>query len=305
MFEQLQNKKISQKEIREIITTNDPIIINKLTTIAEKIQSEHPDIKLETDIFYPNIYSVNNSCPTCGFQTPESKREYNPLYIKEVIQYKLHNIKNYDITAINCYNRCNYKIHELKILLETLQQYHIDINVKIDDLNDYFQIIQYPITSLIIDYKNTTYLPSNPDVEEKFKTTWSKLLKIFKNNPDIKLTYEFMINYSETIDDLCKSFTHLYHLKPESLQIIGYDPFYDSPGEYNPQYNQEYLTKILAILRILLPETNIKLQYATNGNNNINIDTKIAVNTITGVYTNKISHLYNIEEVIKHTKYLL
>lgn len=114
-----------------------------------------------------------------------------------------------------------------------------------------------------------------------------------------------MINYSETVDDLIKSLTHIQHIEPENLQVVGYDPFYDSPGEYNPQYTQEYLTKILAILRILYPKTNIKLQYATNKNNNLNMDTEIAVNTITRVYTNKTSHLYNVDEVTKHTKYLL
>lgn len=305
MFENLENNKITYDEINEIINTNDPIKINELTNKARKIQSKHPNIYLETDIFYPNIYSVTNDCPTCGFQTPESKREYNPLYIKEVIGYKLHNIKDYNITGINCYSRCKYKIHELKILLDTIKKFDIDVNVKLDNLDDYFEIKDYNIHSLIIDYKNTTFLPSNRNVDKEFDKTWDKLLKIFKDNPQIKLTYEFMINYSETVDDLIKSFTHMQHIEPENLQVIGYDPFFDSPGEYNPQYTQEYLTKILAILRILYPKTNIKLQYATNKNNNLNMDTQIAINTITGVYTNKTSHLYNVDEVTKHTKYLL
>ena len=88
-------------------------------------------------------------------------------------------------------------------------------------------------------------------------------------------------------------------IKPTSIEIKGYDPFYDSPGEYNPQYSQQYLKKIISLLRIILPKTNLKLKYATNGNNDMEENVKLGINTITGIYFDKNKpQLYNINKIM-------
>jgi len=71
----------------------------------------------------------------------------------------------------------------------------------------------------------------------------------------------------------------------DSIEIKGYDPFIDSPEEYNPQYTRDYILKIISLLRIAFPTKEIKIQYATNYNNYLEDYIKLGVNTITGIYT--------------------
>nr|WP_295164519.1 hypothetical protein [uncultured Methanosphaera sp.] len=58
---------------------------------------------------------------------------------------------------------------------------------------------------------------------------------------------------------------------------------------------------MLAILRVILPDVKIKLQYATNNNNNITENMKVALNCITGIYPDKTSKQFNADKIIKYT----
>ena len=83
-----------------------------------------------------------------------------------------------------------------------------------------------------------------------------------------------------------------------TVEILGVDPFCDNPEEYHPQYNNDYLLKIVAILRTILPDINIKYKYPTNGISIINELLKLGVNVISGVYTDNTNpNIYNIEEI--------
>ena len=52
-----------------------------------------------------------------------------------------------------------------------------------------------------------------------------------------------MINNCERHVDLKHTIDNLLKINPDVIEIIGYDPFYDTPEEYNPQYTQDYIKK--------------------------------------------------------------
>ena len=76
----------------------------------------------------------------------------------------------------------------------------------------------------------------------------------------------------------------------DSIEIKGYDPFIDSPEEYNPQYTKEYILKnYTLLLELPFQIKELKIQYATNGNNYLEEYKKIGINTITGIYTKNLN----------------
>ena len=108
-----------------------------------------------------------------------------------------------------------------------------------------------------------------------------------------------MINNCERHVDLKHTIDNLLKINPDVIEIIGYDPFYDTPEEYNPQYTQDYIKKIISILRIVFPKTKLKIKYATNKNNDIKNYLKLGINIISGVYFNKTNpSIYNVDEII-------
>lgn len=294
------NMNFTCDDIKNIIDCEDNYSLNELFENARKIQEKFNDkTQFETNLYFPDIYRVKDNCPTCGYRTPESRREYNPLYIKNILEYRLRDINQYDIHAINCYFTNTLDEDILKIVMNTLDQYDVDINVNITNWNDYKLISCFDVDSLIIDYSLLTKNYYTHNNLEEFDKISCKISQIINDNLIKNITYEFPINIGETHIDLYQIFKIFMKIKPTSIEIKGYDPFYDSPEEYNPHYSQQYLKKIISILRIILPKTNLKLKYATNGNNDMEKNVKLGINTITGVYFDKNKpQLYNIDKIM-------
>ena len=296
----LENGKIESEDLEYILQLDD---IESITFLYEKSQDTqrklNENIKLETNIYYPDIYGVDDNCPTCGYRTPQSHKKYNPEYIKNIIDYNIRDISSYPIEAINCYGRCNSKIENFILVLKILSRYDLGINVKLENFDDYYEISNYNINSLIIDYTLTNHNPFIKRNHVNFNKKMSKLSKIIKDNSNIQIVCEFMINNYERHVDLKHTIDNLLKINPDVIEIIGYDPFYDTPEEYNPQYTQDYIKKIISILRIVFPKTKLKIKYATNKNNDIKNYLKLGINIISGVYFNKTNpSIYNVDEII-------
>ena len=116
---------------------------------------------------------------------------------------------------------------------------------------------------------------------------------------NLKVTYEFLINYNEDYDDIFDKFHEIEKYDVDYIEVIGYDPFIDSPEEYNPQYTKEYILKIISLIRIAFPQKEIKIQFATNGNNYLEDYKKMGVNTITGIYTPHMNSRLNNTDIIR------
>lgn len=299
----LGNRKITQEFITNIFDHQDGENLNILYNKAAKNQRNcNLPLSFECDLYQPFSYAVVDNCPSCGFRRDESKRQYNPLYIQNIIEYKLRDISKYNIGGINCFSKSDCKFYELEHLLGIVSKYGVDVNVKFSSIDDYFEINNNDVVdSIIIDYMNTTYLPSNVNPLKEFKNNKAKVDEITTTNDKINIVYELMINYNESYHDIINTLNNLIKINPKTIQVIGYDPFCDTPGEYHPQYKKDYLQKMLAILRVILPDVKIKLQYATNNNNNITENMKVALNCITGIYPDKTSKQFNADKIIKYT----
>lgn len=301
MTNNLKNRKFSHNDIKYILELTNQKSITKLYEKSQEIQNKfHEKTLLETNIYYPQFYSLEDNCPTCGYKTPESHKKYNPIYIKNILDYKLQSINQYPIKSINCYSTDGKKVEELKLILKILKGYNIPINLKLDNLDNYSKIKHYNINSLIIDYSLTNQNPYTSRCHEYFKKNRDKLSKIIKENSNINIACEIIINYRETHIDLKNTIDNLIKINPNVIEILGYDPFYDTPQEYNPQYSQDYLKKIIAILRIIFPKTKLKIKYATNNNNDLENNLKLGINIISGVYFDKNNpKTYNIQDIMK------
>ncbi|RAP54074.1 MAG: hypothetical protein BZ137_04225 [Methanosphaera sp. rholeuAM130] len=278
----LENEKLLLDDVKYLLFSNDDCT-ELFYQKAMDINKEHHDkIDLETKIFYPLLYSVKSNCPTCGYQTPESHRKYNPAYIESVIKYNIDIIKSYDISKINCLHMDNYKYYERELFLKILNKYDMAKAVKINTIQDLDIIEKYDYDSLIIDSQNTKVFNSvqeNKELRNDYNITAN--LEIYNNN--LKENINFINN--------------LNNLKVDSIEIVGYDPFYDDVHEYNPQYTKEYLKKVVSILKIFYPNLELKISYATNGNNHFEEVIPLGINSINGIYCNKINKLYNIENI--------
>ncbi|WP_455645300.1 hypothetical protein [Methanosphaera sp.] len=299
MTNNLEKRTFSAEDIKNIILEKNEdklkILYEKAANIHEK---NHKNISLETCIYYPTIYKINDNCPTCGYKTPESKKEYNPKYIESIVDHDLRKIFDYNISAINCYNKGTSNFFELELILKILKKYDISLNLKLNDISNYYKINKYSINSLIIDYSLTNHNTYTQRNNEENKKTINELYKIMKSNSKINIVCEFMINNCETHIDLKNTIRNLIKINPDTIEIIGYDPFYDSPYEYNPQYSTEYLKKIISILRIIFPKTNLKIKYASNENNNFENILKLGVNKISGIYTDDTKPtLFNVDKI--------
>lgn len=286
----LKNKGITFEDINYVLNLNNKKELGELYSESSKNNSLDNIIKFESNIYYPTIYQIEDNCPTCGYRTIESRRKYTEPYIRKIVEYKLSDIKNYNIKGINCYNKDTTGIKELEIILDCLEKYNISIAVRLADYNNIKILKNRNINSIIYSSDNNFYNSFNQKTNQNYDTKEEEVIKCIKEEMNMDITYEFMINYGESNEYIFKEIKKLLKYDVDSIQIKGYDPFIDCPEEYNPQYNIEYLSKIICILRLIFPDKELKIQYATNNNNYFKEFKKLGINTITGIYTPKMSN---------------
>ena len=286
----LKNKGITFEDINYVLNLNNKKELGELYSESSKNNSLDTRIKFESNIYYPTIYQIEDNCPTCGYRTIESRRKYTEPYIRKIVEYKLSDIKNYNIKGINCYNKDTTGIKELEIILDCLEKYNISIAVRLADYNNIKILKNRNINSIIYSSDNNFYNSFNQKTNQNYDTKEEEVIKYIKEEMNMDITYELMINYGESNEDIFKEIKKLLKYDVDSIQIKGYDPFIDCPEEYNPQYNIEYLSKIICILRLIFPDKELKIQYATNNNNYFKEFKKLGINTITGIYTPKMSN---------------
>lgn len=101
----LENRKFSHNDIKYILELTCKKDIAELYEKSREIQNKYyKKTLLETNIYYPLFHSPKDSCPTCGYKTPESHKKYNPVYIKNILDYKLQSVNRYPVKGINCYS---------------------------------------------------------------------------------------------------------------------------------------------------------------------------------------------------------
>ena len=273
--------------------------IKELTDLSHKIhRNKKSNINLETNIYYPAIYQIEDNCPTCGYRTSIARQKYTEEFITKNVAHKLSDIAQYDISGINCYNKDISGIKELLIILDFLKMYPLEINVRVSNVEHLKKFVNYNINSII--YPTSLNQPNsfNKQIDENKYKYDQEVLEYIKQELNLKITYEFLIGYGESHHDIYHKILEMRKNDIDMIEIKGFDPFLDSPEEYHPQYSKEYILKIISILRIYFPNKTIKIQYASNGNNYITDYIKCGINTISGIYTpNMNSKLQNIEEI--------
>ncbi len=303
VIKNLKEKKIKKDDINYIIQLNNQKELETLHNISNEItKNNHPNVTLETNIKYPIMYQIKDNCPTCGYKTPESRREYNPEYIKNQLMMRLYKIDKYKIQSVNCYNDFNdFNTEQLKLLTNTIyEKTNAKCNIQLNKLNNLDNLTMFPIDNIICNLPSTNnYLFKLNNNKESLDNTL-KLCEIISRNSKINLSIQFMINIRESYIDLTNLFKNFLKYNIKSIEIKGYDPFYDSPEEYHPQYSLDYMTKISNVLRILFPEQNIKTQIPTDNPEIIKELLNNGIDTITGVYTDSTNpSVYNIDKVLK------
>lgn len=261
------------------------------------------EISLESNIYYPAIYQIESNCPTCGYRTSFSRQKYTEEFITKSIEYRLSDIGKYNISGINCYNKDVTGLRELFLILNALDKYDVDVNVQLYNPEHLDYLKRYNIKSIIYSPEEfETYLFNENCVKEIYADE-EKLIKYVKEELRLELTYVLVLNYNETYHDIVDIIVKIKKLGVDCVEIKGFDPFIDSPEEYNPQYSKEYILKIMLILRLYLPEIEIKIKYATNDNNHIEDYIGLGVNVITGIYTpylnSKLENITEIDEILK------
>ena len=284
IIENLSKHKNIIDNIDEILNDKNPRNEKVLCEYTSKINKNNQhSLKYETNMYFPLIYELKSNCPTCGYRSIESKRQYNSKYIEHAIKYEIDQIKQYNICSINCYNKDENKYKESDVIFKTLDLYNIDKNIKIYDVNDFSLLRKHEFKKIIINQKE----------KEVYETATKQPTKI--ENKEIIL--ELNIDDKNILDDI-ENLGNLKEKNIHSIQLRGYDPFIDVIEEYHPQYTREYLLKIICIMKILYPEIELKIQHAANNNNFYEESIKLGISTITGVYTNKNSSTFNLNEII-------
>lgn len=275
--------------------------LEKLFEYSEEIHKKNFDnVEYECNIYYPTIYQIEDNCPTCGYRTKESRRKYTEDFIVKSIEYKLDDLDEYPISGINCYNKDISGIRELKLILNVLEKYEdFNINVKVSNFELIKHLKNYSLNSIIFQSSNNKPLAFNKICDENLTMIEDETIKFIKDDLGLKVTYEFLINYGECYDDILGKIKELEKYDVDYIELVGYDPFIDSPEEYNPQYTREYILKIISLLRILFPKKEIKIQYATNNNNYLKNYKKIGINTITGIYTKHLNSNLENTHILK------
>ena len=300
IFDNIGNDEELLSAISYVLGLDDVFNDSELMDRIKEVNSNN-DVKfnLETNVYYPTIYKIEDNCPTCGYRTPESRRRYSEEYVVKVLEKKLGDIDLYPISGVNCYNKSITSINELVLLLNLLKNFDINVNISLSNVKQARNLERYDINSIIyreVPEKNSV----NKKYDKNYEEVYDETLEFLRTKTKFNITYEFLINYGEDKIDILKKIRKIQKYNISSIEIKGYDPFIDSPEEYNPQYTKEYLMKIICILRIIFKDKELKIQYATNCNNYLKEYRKLGINTITGIYTSKINKkLENINQIIK------
>lgn len=303
IFDNIGNDEELLYAIDYVLGLDDVFNDSELMDMIKEVNSNNDvEFNLETNVYYPTIYRIEDNCPTCGYRTPESRRRYSEEYVVKVLEKKLGDIDLYPISGVNCYNKSITGINELVLLLNLLKNFDINVNISLSNVKQARNLERYDINSII--YRE---VPEKNSVNKKYdknnEEVYDETLEFLRTNTKFNITYEFLINYGEDKIDILKKIRKIQKYNISSIEIKGYDPFIDSPEEYNPQYTKEYLMKIICILRIIFKDKELKIQYATNCNNYFKEYRKLGINTITGIYTSKINKkLENINQIINLIK---
>lgn len=282
----LKNMTINIDDIEYLFESKETAELEMLYDAAHNIHvKNYNEMKYESNIYYPAIYQLEENCPTCGYRTAPARQNYTEGFITKNVEHKLEDINQYPLAGINCYNKDITGIRELLIILNALKKYNLNINVRLSDTTHLKNLKYFDLNSVIYQtcLNKSSHFNRSPD--EKFVKEDEKVIKYIKQELDLKVCYEFLINYGESSQHIVDKIREIQKYDVETINIVGYDPFIDSPEEYNPQYSQDYVQKIIAILRIIYPQKELKIQYATHGNNDIKKYSYIGINTITGIYT--------------------
>lgn len=287
-------KYILNMKKREDIELIEEIIANRLN---------HNSLSLESNLYYPLIYKIEDNCPTCGYRTPISRQKYSEEFIVKNIEFKIKNLDNFCVSGINCYNKDISGLNELFIILNLLEKYDLKINVAISNYDNLSYLNKYDINSIIYVPQDFQQHALNNNTYEYNDSYEEKILKYIKENMKLKVTYLFTLNYHESHMDIFEIIMKIKKYGIDIVELKGFDPFIDSPEEYNPQYSKEYILKIIMLFKLYLPKVELKIQYASNNCNFIEDYLKLGINTITGIYTkNMNSKLENITELQKILK---
>ncbi len=287
IIDNVKENSLNLKDIEYLFSLKKKDELEKIYSLSHEINENfHEKINYESNIYYPTIYQIEDNCPTCGYRSMESRRKYTHDFIVKNVEYKLQDIKEYPISGINCYNKDISGIRELLIILDTLSRFDdLKINVRVSNYEHIKHLDRHNIDSVIIQTSQNKASNFNQKYNENYDEREEKMVKYIKENMNLKITYEFLINYNEGYTDILDKISEIEKYDVDSIEIKGYDPFIDSPEEYNPQYTRDYILKIISLLRIAFPTKEIKIQYATNDNNYLEDYIKLGVNTITGIYT--------------------
>ena len=300
ILKNIENNIVTKDDIEHIWNLNKVI---ENTELIDSINKDNNNINFETNIYYPLIYQIEDNCPTCGYRTPISRQKYTEKFITKNIEYKLNDLDQYPITGINCYNKDITGLRELFIILNYLEKYKIDINVAISNYENLKYLKKYNLNSIIIIPQDFQHIKLNKSTLEKNNKYEEKVIKYIKENMCLNVVYQLTLNYNETHTDIFNIIMKMRNLEIDSIELKGFDPFIDSPEEYNPQYSKEYITKVILLLKLYLPNVKIKIQYATNNMNFFDEYKKLGINTITGVYTpqmnNKLENINKIKKTLK------
>lgn len=296
----LLEKNITLKDIEYLFELKEQNELEKFYLTSHEIQEKyHGKISYESNIYYPTIYKIEDNCPACGYRTKESRRKYTQEYIIKIVKHKLEDIEKYPIMGINCYNKDISGIRELLIILNVLRKYeNMNINVRVSNYKHVKYLRNYNINSIIIQTSLNKLSSLNRKIDEEYYSLEEKHIKFIKEDMHFKLTYEFLINYGESYEDILNKILEVEKYSVDSIEIVGYDPFIDCPEEYNPQYSKDYILKVITLLRIIFPKKEIKIQYATNDNNYLEDYKKIGINTLTGIYTKNLNSKLENTEII-------
>ena len=241
IFRNFKNNLILLEDIEYLFDLKDTRELEKFYLESKKVQANNFNkISFESNIFYPAIYQIENNCPTCGYRSIQSKQKYAEEFIIKSVEYRLSDIKNYPISGVNCYNKDVSGIRELLIILNTLEKYDLNVNVKVSNYDD-LKKLNFNINSIICQSSLNKYLQSNHNNDQIFVEKYDKVLKYIKQKMKFKITYEFLIDYGESYHDIMKKICEIKKYDFDSIEIRGYDPFIDSPEEYNPQFEPPHL----------------------------------------------------------------
>ncbi|MBE6493285.1 MAG: hypothetical protein E7Z84_01560 [Methanosphaera stadtmanae] len=298
ILERFSKQVVLDEDMEYVLGLSEGEQLDKLMDKAsENNNNLDSEIFLEQDIHYPPVLLTFIGMSACNCRSLYTTEQYHPKYTENLINIKLRNIDQCGISAINCYTLTEFSSNELFKLVQLLNSHEVKVNIKVP-YKHYADIDDLDIDALIIDLYDLRKLDLS-DNNPKSVNMYEKFIKeLSDNSSNIDLVGELLINSGESPVDIAVLIRKIIDFNINTVEVLGVDPFCDNPEEYHPQYNNNYLLKIVAILRTILPDINIKYKYPTNGISIINELLKLGVNIISGVYTDNTNpNIYNIEEI--------